>query len=127
MNNTYVYIAGPYMAKGGGHNWAYYYEIDQHINEARHWATKLAELEIPFFCPHTHSAHFEVLVPDAPPKFWYDLDNLFLDQASAVLLIPNWVESKGACAERTRALDLGIPCYNYTAFDALVAFWKTNP
>lgn len=126
MKNTFVFIAGPYMALGGGHDAAHWYEIDKHINEARLWATKLVQARIPFFCPHMNSAHMEVLAPATPPEFWYEMDYLFLDQASAVLLIPNWVESKGACAERTRALDLGIPCYNYAAFDELVADWAAN-
>jgi len=126
MDNTYVFIAGPYAAKGGGHDAAHWYEIDAHINEARLWATRLTNELIPFFCPHMNSAHMEVLAPFAGTEFWYNLDNLFLDRASSMLLIPNWSESKGACAERTRALDLGIPCYNYTAFDALVAYWNDN-
>lgn len=126
MNNSYVYIAGPYREKGGGHSWAHWYEIDRHINEARNWAVKLTNAKIPFFCPHMNSAHMEVLAPNAGTEFWYNLDNLFLDQASALLLIPEWENSKGATDERTRALDLGIPCYNYTAFNELVAYWAAN-
>ena len=126
MDNSYVYIAGPYMAKGGGHDWAYYPEIDEHINEARRWAIKLVDNRIPYFCPHLNSAHFEVFCPAAKPEFWYNLDNLFLPPASALLLIPGWLDSRGARDERGLAESLGIPCYNYGEFYELVAYWETN-
>ena len=124
--NNFVFIAGPYQAKGGGHDAAHWYEIDAHINEARLWATKLVNQKIPFFCPHMNSAHMEVIAPGAPPEFWYEMDYLFLDQASAVLLIPGYGRSKGALAENARAQGRGIPCYTYERFDELVAYWQAN-
>jgi hypothetical protein len=123
--NTYVYIAGPYTAPGqGGHDWRVYYEIDRHINEARLWATRLAQADIPFFCPHMNSAHMEVLAPDTPPAFWYELDLLFLNQASAVLLLPQWEESTGALIEQQQAIEKGIRCFAYEDFDQLVEYWR---
>ena len=102
-------------------------QIDKHINEARLWATYLAHQNIPFFCPHMNSSHMEVLAPEAPPEFWYEMDYLFLDQASVLLLIPGWEKSKGALAEKARAQNLGgIPCYTYERFDELVAYWHAN-
>ena len=124
--NTFVFIAGPYQAKGGGHDAAHWYEIDAHINEARLWATKLVNQKIPFFCPHMNSAHMEVIAPEAGTQYWYDLDNLFLPQASALLLIPRWLESVGAVAENRLAKNLGIPCYIHSRFNELVYDWKTN-
>ena len=121
---TFVYIAGPYRATNGGHDYQSYYEIDQHINEARMWATRLANENIPFFCAHMNSAHMEVIVPNASPDYWLNLDRLILEHASALLLIPGWMESKGALAERDRAAELGIERWSYTAFDELVKWWR---
>ena len=122
--NTFVFIAGPYRAANGGHDYQSYYEIDQHINEARLWATKLANENIPFFCPHMNSAHGEVWAPSAPPEYWYNLDMLILEHASVVLLIPGWRDSKGVMAEKERAQQLGIYCYDAeTTFATLVRLW----
>ncbi|KKN83869.1 hypothetical protein LCGC14_0295220 [marine sediment metagenome] len=112
------------MAAGGGHDWRSFYEIDKHINEARLWATRLVTEGIPFFCPHMNSAHMEVLSPSTPPEFWYDMDMLFLKQASALLLIPGWENSKGAVLELKQARLLPIPYFEYLEFDLLVSFWK---
>ncbi len=124
--NTFVYIAGPYMEQGGGHDWAYYTNIDMHITEARYWAIHLVDQNIPYFCPHLNSAHFEVFCPAAKLEFWYDMDNLFLPHSSALLLIPGWDKSTGARDEKGLAEELGIPCYTYKRFDELVDHWRTN-
>jgi hypothetical protein len=126
MPNTFVFIAGPYRALTGEHDGSVYYEIDQHINEARRWATKLAQSEIPFFCPHLNSAHFEVLAPETPPEFWYQMDMVLLERASALLLIPGWQESTGARAEKRRAEELNIPCFTFDVWYELVDFWSAG-
>ena len=124
--NSYVFIAGPYMAKGGGHDAAHWYEIDKHINEARLWATKLAQVGIAFFCPHMNSAHMEVLAPNALPEFWYEMDNQILKHASALLLLPGWGDSTGAVAESRLAEELGIPVFDWSTYGELVVYWATN-
>ncbi|KKN22935.1 hypothetical protein LCGC14_0910100 [marine sediment metagenome] len=123
---TYTYIAGPYRASNGGHDYQSYYEIDRNINEARLWATKLAQEDIPFFCAHMNSAHMEVLVPSTPPDYWLNLDMLILEHASALLLIPGWEDSKGALAEKDRAKELGIMVYSHLMFDRLVMDWHST-
>jgi hypothetical protein len=126
MDKTYTYIAGPYRASNGGHDYQSYYDIDQHINEARMWATRLANEGIPFFCPHLNSTHMEVIAPNVPPEYWYKLDMLILEHASALLLIPGWRDSKGALAERDRARELGITCYTTSIFAMLVQDWGSE-
>ena len=123
MGKTFTYIAGPYRAADGGHDWQSFFEIDKHINEARLWATRLATAGVPFFCPHMNSAHMEVLAPSALPEFWYNLDMTILKSASALLLIPGWRESTGAVAEKERAQKLGILCYDSVVFHNLVDWW----
>jgi hypothetical protein len=74
-------------------------------------ARKLAHLKYGFFCPHLHSAHFEVIAPEVKPPFWYELDNHFLEACDALLMLPDWDQSKGAIAERELAINLGLPVF----------------
>jgi hypothetical protein len=87
-----VYIAGPYR----GHD---YLDIDRNIAAAREAAAWLATFNIGFFCPHLHSAHFEVITPDVAPEFWLDLDIKLMRMCDAMYLLPGWEHSSGACAE----------------------------
>ena len=74
MKRTYVYIAGPYRGAQGEHDYSVYYEIDCNIARARAAAVYLAERDIPFFCPHLNSCHFEVIAPSVSPAYWYRMD-----------------------------------------------------
>jgi len=112
----FVYIAGKYT--GTTHDWRSYFEIEQNINAALAVARELAELGYGFFCPHQHSAHFEVIAPNVQPAYWYELDNHFLESCDAVLMLPGWEQSKGATAERNLALEQGIPVF-YTVGELL--------
>ena len=110
----FVYIAGAYRSlKGanGGHDYNSYTDIDAHINIARWWAKQLAESNIPMFCPHLNSAHFEVIAPSVQPDYWYRMDLVILSHASAIFMIPNWEVSKGATIELACATKWGIPDY----------------
>ena len=122
-SKTFVYLAGPYRAPDGGHDYRAFFEIDRNINEARLWATRLANEGVPFFCPHMNGAHMEVLAPDVTQEYWLDLDMRILECSSALLLLPNWRESKGAVAEKERAQKLGILCYDFVVFHNLVDWW----
>jgi len=100
-----VFIAGPY--NGDGSELA----IERNIRQARQVAIKLADFEIPFFCPHTHTAHFG-RDAKAGEVFYRALCLRILeDSADALLLLPRWQTSAGTLGERERALDLGIPIY----------------
>lgn len=107
----YVYIAGPYRGRGGAHDYTAYFEIDQHINAALEAAAQLAVAGVGYFCPHQHSAHFEVITPSVPPEYWYELDMFFLEKCDALYLLPGWEDSSGSRAEYERAREIGMPIF----------------
>lgn len=112
MLDGFVYIAGPYRGKDAlAHDASVYCEIDTHINNARRWAIKFATDGIPFFCPHLNSAHMEVMAPDADPDYWLNMDLKILRYATALFLLPDWPESRGAQAEWKFAVEEEIPVY----------------
>ena len=104
-----VYIAGPYMGKT--HDYRSYAQIDANINNARMAAAELAQAGIKFFCPHTHSAHFEVIAPDAPPEYWYDLDMHFLQVCDTILMLPGSENSHGARMKLDHARAKGMQVF----------------
>ena len=103
----FIYVAGPYTGKT--HDHLSYFQIDQNIMRAVEAAAQLALSGVPFFCPHQHSAHFEVITPAVAPTFWYDLDVHFMEACDAILLLPGWQESKGSLNEKKLAEERGIP------------------
>lgn len=104
-----VYIAGPYGGKT--HDYRSYGQIDTNINTARMAAAQLAQAGIKFFCPHTHSAHFEVITPNTPAEYWYDLDMHFLDACDTILMLPGSANSRGACMELDHARAKGMQVF----------------
>lgn len=120
----FVYIAGPYRPRSGKHDASAYDEIDENIQRARKAAQFLAEHDIPFFCPHLNSAHFETDAPDVPPEFWLRMDLTILIHAAAVLLVDGWEHSKGAQAEVAEARKRGISVFTPDRADALVVDWQ---
>lgn len=123
---TYAYIAGPYRARSGAHDVSVYDEIDANIQVARKAAIYLAEHNVPYFCPHLNSAHMEVHAPSVSPEFWLDMDFLFLDNASAIYLLPRWEESQGAGAEYRRGQELGIATFGPLNGEQLVSWWRSQ-
>lgn len=99
-----VYIAGPYSGRD-------YFDIDSHINTAAEMAARLARAGIPYFCPHLNSAHFEVITPDVPPEFWYEMDLIVLRRCQALILLPEYYTSHGSNRELEEAERLHIPAF----------------
>lgn len=126
---TFVYICGSYRGNAPTHDWRSYWEIEQNIAEAGKWAGRLANNQIPFFCPHLNSRHFEVITPNVPPEFWLNMDMVLLEFASSLLALPNYGRSQGALAEIVRAQELGIPIFyaslneDESDFAGMVEFW----
>lgn len=93
----YVYIAGPYT--GPTHDHRSYYAIDDHIRQAAAAAKMFAEAGVGYFCPHLHSAHFEVIAPEVSPQFWYELDIHFMEKCGAIVMLDGWEGSSGSKKE----------------------------
>lgn len=108
-----VYIAGPYSPSKSKSilRWV---EIDENIEQARQAAITLANARVAYFSPHLNSAHFEVLAPDVPAKFWYDLDLYFLTSCEAILMLPGWENSKGSLKEKALMEQLSRPVFYNT-------------
>lgn len=104
-----VYVAGPYMSSLEGI--AQYHEITDHILEAEEVSLRLAERGIGFFCPHTHTAHFEAKV-SVGEQFYKDLDMELLKKCDAIVLIKGWHNSSGSKAERAYAESVGMPIFD---------------
>lgn len=118
---TYVFIAGPYA--GTTHDYRSFLEIDDNIAKARRAAVSLVRAGIPFYSAHLNCAHFEVVAHGMPDEFWYELDNVFLRNASMVYLFVGWEQSPGTRDEVALAGDLGKPVYLPQEFDKLVDDW----
>ncbi len=112
----YVYIAGPYSGRDA-HGQQGYMVIEQNILNARKAMKELVSLGYGVFCPHTHSAHFEVITPEVGIDYWYSLDLYFLQFCHVLLRLEG--HSSGADKEEQFALDIGIPVF-YTV-EELVA------
>lgn len=101
------------MDRAHTHDWRGYWEIERNINNALEAFSELAREGIGAFCPHGHSAHFEVIAPDVPPEYWYNLDLHFLKTAcDAVLVLPGWGNSAGSRAEVDWAIQHGLRVFS---------------
>lgn len=112
----YIYIAGPYT--GLHHDYRSFFEIDRNIMRATEAAAILAREGVGFFNPHGHSAHFETIVPEATKDYWYELDIHFMGACDAILMLPNWQNSKGSLEEKRVMEEWGKPVF-YDLDDAV--------
>ena len=98
-----IYISGRYMSHANT-SFERYEEISQNILKAEKVAIKLADMGVGFFCPHLHTAHFEVKSL-AKEDFYIELDMDMLAQCQAIFMLGGWSRSKGANKELTWAID----------------------
>ena len=88
-----VYIAGPYFSDGDKS------KIERNIRVAEKYQVALADAQVPFFCPHNHTEHFEEM-SSAPQEFYRVLGLEILKRAcDGLLAVPGWGESSGAREE----------------------------
>ncbi|HEC64460.1 MAG TPA: DUF1937 family protein [bacterium] len=120
---TFVYVAGPYRGQNS-HDFHGYFDIDININRATQASAALARFDIPYFCPHMNSAHFEVICPDVKPQYWLEMDMVFVDLASCLYVLEGWEDSEGTKAEIIRATSLDKPVFYFFELEKLVEFWR---
>ena len=101
-----VYVAGAYTSPT-------YLGVEANIAAAREACAVLAGMGIAYLSPHQNSAHMEVIAPDVPPEFWYEMTMEMLRRSDAILLLPNWTKSHGAQQEDEEAHRLGLPKFVY--------------
>lgn len=100
-----VFIAGPYYGDGK------YETIEQNVQDAEKVAIALANRQVPFFCAHLHTRHFEQKAA-APENFYHSLDRAILIRAAdGILALPRWKESGGAQREIALADESEIPVF----------------
>lgn len=97
-----IYTAGRYRS-------ATRWGVEQNVRAAEAVAYEVAKLGGFPLCPHTNTrGHFEDL-QDA--EFWLGGTLELLRRSDAVIMVPGWLESSGARAERDEALRLGLPVF----------------
>lgn len=97
-----VYVAGPFTAENA-------WEIEQNVRRAEEAGLEVAKLGASPVIPHANTRFFHGTMT---PEFWYRATEALMFVCHAVLLIPGWTASKGAVAERDRAVAAGIPVFN---------------
>ncbi len=120
---NYIYIGGPYSGRDNHGNHGYMV-IEQNILNARNAMKELVLAGYGVFCPHTHSSHFEVITPNVPIDYWYELDIYFLQFCNGFLRLPG--HSSGADKEVELCVKWNIPVfYSIEDLKATIPVFRT--
>lgn len=113
-----VYIAGPFR---GPNAWA----VEQNIRRAEALALEVWKLGASVICPHTNTRFFDGALED---RVFLDGDLEMLKRCDAVLMTPDFLQSRGACAEREFATERNIRVfYDLPALAQWLEFHKERP
>ena len=107
-----IYIAGPYADKTNTNGTGNIKGSEVNIAQARRIAIHLWESGYAVICPHLNTAYFESdcrLTHEGYLKG----DFAIIAKCDAVVMTPDWEDSRGATMEYEHALSLGIPVYIY--------------
>jgi hypothetical protein len=96
-----VFVAGPYRHTD---EW----RVFQNIRRAETLALSLWSMGLAVICPHKNTEHFGGAAPDA---VWLDGALEMVRRSDAVVCLPDWEESEGACGEVALAKQMGIPVF----------------
>lgn len=113
-----VYIAGPFSGTNR-------LRVSLNILNAEITGWLVASLGAYPVIPHANTAHpeFEKV---QPYQFWIDGTLKQLSRCDAILMMPNWKESKGATAEHEYALANNIPVFYETEIEAFKTWLKAS-
>lgn len=109
-----VYIAGRFR---GSTPW----EVEEHVRTAETYALAVAKMGLVPVCPHTMYRHFDKTLPD---EFWLEASQKLLARCDAILMIPGWLQSEGACSEFQYATHEGIRVFKYDDMGTLAEWSK---
>lgn len=107
-----IYTAGPYSAYEK-------FTIHDNIKIARKIAIEVWQAGHIAICPHLNTADFQIEMPDVSHDYWLDRDYQIIARCDAILMLPNWEESKGAKMELYYANEHQIPVYYYPDIPSL--------
>lgn len=101
-----VYVAGPYSADN-------VIKVLENIREGINMAKDVFLAGFAPFCPWLDFHYTLMLQPGEKltVEHYYQYSLAWLEVSDAVLLLPNWEQSRGTLAEIDRARALGIPIY----------------
>jgi len=100
-SDVYVYIAGKYTDDT-------VFQVERHILAARKIAVECANRGIKFFCPHTHTAHFDTYSQNKSWQYYMDLCTPILyNVCNSIVMVANWEDSAGAKYELAAARNIG--------------------
>lgn len=100
-----VYVAGPFSGPTRA-------DVERNICNAECTGVLLAQRGVFPVIPHANTSDpdFEKV---QPYQFWIEGTMKLMEKCDAVFMTGDWQNSKGATAERERALELGIPVFEH--------------
>ena len=96
-----VYVAGKFT---GPNAWV----IEQNVRAAEAVGMRVAEAGAMPLIPHANTRYFH---GTATVEFWYEGTLEMLRRCDAVIMVPGYELSRGACAEREEAHRLRLPVF----------------
>lgn len=105
-----IYVAGPFRGPSQHH-------VLKNIREAEEWGLKVLRCGAMPVVPHALTGYYHGVGTD---EFWLEATLELMRRCCAVLMMPKWRKSKGACGEREEAEQIGIPVF--TTIKALKAW-----